>query len=483
MVRTGRPRKNQLNEVLIARRYAEICNSKKVAEEFRTSPGVVLRIVKLSGLNIGSKGARRMFSEVDEKKMVSMYAAGKSQDEIAKVFKISQQGVGKVLKRFSVVMRSTKSGIDEYFFDNINTEEKAYWLGFLSADGNIGKDNAIRLELQRKDGLHVVKFSRAIGMNGGVYSRSGDRSEVGVEPKSVVMANSLREKGLQTSVKSLLLKPFKFIVHGDLERHYWRGFVDGDGGIWGGDTIGICGTKDVCDGLKMFLLKSGISTNASVLRSGDHLWKFSVNSKQVVECVQLLYADACVYLERKMAIARKILGVNNKNGVELIDGYTSGMFLEAFHYLKTLPIACKSYGLFEDGNLLGVAVVGSPSSPALETEFSGKAIELRRFALLENRKNLASQFLSRVVKLVKVDYKGSKTVLLSYADGAQGHEGTIYKAIGAKEDGSSGRQIVGVIGDRRLTGVHLQKYVAENGIGGVKFEESPGKKRYIIGLD
>lgn len=53
--------------------------------------------------------------------------------------------------------------MDKRFFKTIDTEEKAYWLGFLYADGSVSKDlKAVTLELNIKDIDHIRKFKRAI---------------------------------------------------------------------------------------------------------------------------------------------------------------------------------------------------------------------------------------------------------------------------------------------------------------------------------
>ena len=52
---------------------------------------------------------------------------------------------------------------DINIFKNINSEEKAYWLGFLYADGNVSlKDNSIELSLQSLDIEHLYKFKSFI---------------------------------------------------------------------------------------------------------------------------------------------------------------------------------------------------------------------------------------------------------------------------------------------------------------------------------
>ena len=40
------------------------------------------------------------------------------------------------------------------FFEKIDSEEKAYWAGFIAADGNVRKDfHKMRIELNIKDNL------------------------------------------------------------------------------------------------------------------------------------------------------------------------------------------------------------------------------------------------------------------------------------------------------------------------------------------
>jgi hypothetical protein len=47
--------------------------------------------------------------------------------------------------------------LNQTFFDEIDIEEKTYWLGFLFADGCITTQSRIALNLQEKDRAHEVK--------------------------------------------------------------------------------------------------------------------------------------------------------------------------------------------------------------------------------------------------------------------------------------------------------------------------------------
>ena len=49
-------------------------------------------------------------------------------------------------------------------FSSINSVEKAYWFGFLCADGHLNKYNNIRFELSQKDQDRVIKFAKFVGL-------------------------------------------------------------------------------------------------------------------------------------------------------------------------------------------------------------------------------------------------------------------------------------------------------------------------------
>lgn len=60
-----------------------------------------------------------------------------------------------------------------YNFKVIDTEEKAYWLGFLYADGCVGStESKIELSLAEQDFHHIEKFRDFIGINNKISYRS-----------------------------------------------------------------------------------------------------------------------------------------------------------------------------------------------------------------------------------------------------------------------------------------------------------------------
>ena len=59
-----------------------------------------------------------------------------------------------------------------HIFEKIDTEDKAYWLGFLYADGSVGsKENKIELGLAEQDLHHIEKFRDFIGINNKISYR------------------------------------------------------------------------------------------------------------------------------------------------------------------------------------------------------------------------------------------------------------------------------------------------------------------------
>ena len=99
------------------------------------------------------------------------------------------------------------------------------------------------------------------------------------------------------------------------------------------------------------------------------------------------------------------------------------------HYAGRMPSISFSYGCFKDDELIGVLTIGKPASHQLcigvcGKDMQDKVFELNRLCLLVEEKNLASRFVSYALK----DLKPLDLIIVSYADTAMGHLGTIYQA-------------------------------------------------------
>ena len=98
------------------------------------------------------------------------------------------------------------------------------------------------------------------------------------------------------------------------------------------------------------------------------------------------------------------------------------------HYAKRMPQIMYAFGLYENESLIGVMTYGIPASPSLcmgicGKEYSDKVLELNRICLENNEKNQASYFVAKTLQLLP-----KPTIVVSYADTAQGHVGYVYQA-------------------------------------------------------
>lgn len=106
-------------------------------------------------------------------------------------------------------------------------------------------------------------------------------------------------------------------------------------------------------------------------------------------------------------------------------------FLLGIHYARRMPCVQYAFGLFRDGELIGVVTYGQPASPSLckgvaGEEYRKSVMELNRLVILPeyNGQNYASVLVSRSLKMLP----GGRYIV-SYADwGGWHHVGYVYQA-------------------------------------------------------
>lgn len=189
-------------------------------------------------------------------------------------------------------------------FENIDNEYKAYWLGFLYADGSVSsKEDKIELGLAEKDYKHLEKFKEFVGLSNKICYRPKTKS-YRFSFRSQRCKQDLIKQGCPPK-KSLILKfPTEEQVPKELIRHFIRGYFDGDG--WFCNTehsiqIGLIGTLDFLQGfLKLMEGKITITNKIQIVHreGGAKRYMFS-KYDDVLNFLNYIYKDSNVYLDRK----------------------------------------------------------------------------------------------------------------------------------------------------------------------------------------
>lgn len=256
--------------------------------------------------------------------------------------KLSTKDLAQKLNRTesAVQIKARKLGLKKYsyscnynFFESIETEEQAYWLGFISADGwiNISSTNAgvVGIELQLKDIEHLKKFNKSIKGNYKIDTfekqcKLGDKATYHkmcrIRIYSKKMVDDLIKLGI-TSQKTCNLQYPSIKSH--LLPHFIRGYFDGDGCLhikkhkMSNGNISLYPICDITSHNKQFLdiLRNDIYEKKNIC---SYIYPEKNNHRLYIHArehslafLNYIYKDAIIYLDRKYNLYKQIIEYEN----------------------------------------------------------------------------------------------------------------------------------------------------------------------------
>lgn len=263
-----------------------------------------------------------------QEEITKLYQEGKTAKEISSLLGFKyHQPVYNYFKKMGW-KRTGKTGkrvykVDENFFKCINTEEKAYILGFICADGHIEKDRLnITVSIKDRDILEKIRY--AMHSNHPIkevqrtnpYKKTNRENLILSELMigSVELVKPLFNMGLTTNKTYTLNGDILKYIPKYLIRDFLRGYFDGDGNVFFGRryssgykyNVNICGNED-------FLLKSFqvyFPSNNKLYKDlysrQCYVWKISQKDK-VRDFMYYLYYNSSIFLQRKYNEFRKIM--------------------------------------------------------------------------------------------------------------------------------------------------------------------------------
>lgn len=198
-----------------------------------------------------------------------------------------------------------KYSFNKNIFKTINNSEKAYWLGFLMADGYISK-HGICLTLKDGDEDHIRKFKAFLGAENPLYRITKKRSTLNIS--SVSLPGDLKKYGLiQRKTGKEIIKN----IPGKYVSHFIRGYFDGDGCIsmFNDNPLSISvsfasASHFLLSQIKRILQQNYIIKNPSIIKHNTaNCWYLTAaGANQVGKFIDYLYKDATVCLERKLEV-------------------------------------------------------------------------------------------------------------------------------------------------------------------------------------
>lgn len=252
-----------------------------------------------------------------KEKIVELYSQGTSINQLGKMFNgLHYNTIKKILIEYNIPLRTRAQSHytdhrKEDIFKKIDSEEKAYWLGFLAADGCVA-GNYIKIGLQEKDVTHLEKlkhFLQADSIKILTFTKQ-NKYEIGTYCSFSIgckeMANDLKALGVVEN-KSLILKPPIGLIPEKFYLDWIRGYFDGDGGLSYSEKDNrwqsyANSTKEVLEWIVQMLELNTKPFNQQHYGKKDNVWRIHFNGRiNVYKAWNKMYHNdtATIFLDRK----------------------------------------------------------------------------------------------------------------------------------------------------------------------------------------
>lgn len=265
--------------------------------------------------------------------ILKLYNDGYSYEKICEIISCGRSKLINKLKEWNVPKRTRPKtsirhnaihNVDYEYFDNIDDEHKAYWLGFLLADGHIN-DRAIMLGLQIKDLKSIEDFKNDLKSEHPIRLNKDGNPIISITCKH--MCDTLAKYGFHHhKSQSFDIDKVISVVTKEYEHHFLRGMFDGDGSIkyykYEYQKVpfyhfGYTGLKNVCDYVGSVL---GVDT---IIRERDTNI-FTVKTKnphKIIEIYDYLYKDATIYMQRKYDTFQEIIEIEKQRSKDYANNH------------------------------------------------------------------------------------------------------------------------------------------------------------------
>ena len=251
--------------------------------------------------------------DIDYDLVIERYNELKNLKKVAKSFGVSLRPIKRILTENNLVLTNRRYDVNHNYFEVIDTEDKAYWLGFLYADGCVRKTKSgsqVVLKLSQKDEDHLNLFKNNIESEHKVtHHRNNTVSKKGTPSFSnncIIRINS--NKLVEDLIKQGCIprKTFtidKPTIDEKFYKDFIRGYYDGDGNFFYSEKTKMSVVTIVCASKKFrtFLIEvmSKLPNIGKIHEDSDKYTIKIVNIVGIRSFLDYIYYDSKTYLKRK----------------------------------------------------------------------------------------------------------------------------------------------------------------------------------------